>query len=155
MPACVAWDPLIPGECPPSDVLPPNPLPSPPCRGKEGQELWPAIQRILSILFGFGIAALAQTFLFPVFARRQLTERLAAALEASVTLLYGAALQAGEPPAGKGGGDGGDGSAAAAAGRRTAALQRKQRKLAAGLDGLLAPAAVVSGSLGRQSGSRT
>lgn len=138
-------------RCPPHCRLPASRLLNC-CRGKEGQELWPAIQRILSILIGFALAVLAQTFIFPVFARRQLTERLAAALEDSVALLYGSALQAGEQPAGKEGGGGSDGSRAAAASRRTAALQRKQRKQAAGLDGLLGPAAVVSGSCGRRAG---
>lgn len=136
---------------------------------------------MLSILFGFGIAVLFQIFVFPVFARRQLTERLAAALEESVALLYeaaenaqGAGQAAGQPQGGGGGGSSGAASAggaaggkasggsllsrvtwpfgkgavkskaSAAAGSRTAALQRAQRKKAAGLDALLGPTAVVS-----------
>lgn len=125
--------------------------------------MWPAIQRMLSILFGFGIAVLAQILVLPVFARRQLTQRLADALQDSVTLIYASAMDVSGEPAGQaqpGGGSGGASggasgpsaggskeadSKAKAAGKRSAVLQREQRKKAAGLDSLLGPTAVVSG----------
>jgi len=115
--------------------------------------VWPAIQRMLSILFGFGIAVLFQVLVFPVFARRQLTERLAAALEDSVSLIYESAVKAkdnvssaslgGRIDDASGASRRKAGSKGKAAGRRTAALQREQRKKAAGLDSLLGPTAVV------------
>ncbi|PRW05778.1 Aluminum activated malate transporter family [Chlorella sorokiniana] len=133
-------------------------------RSSSGQ-VWPAIQRMLSILFGFGIAVLAQILVLPVFARRQLTERLAAAFEDSVALMYESAVNAGAQDSrdsgansGSGGGSGADsngatngtgggssgkpGSKGKAAGNLTAKLQRQQRKKAAGLDSLLGPTAV-------------
>ena len=126
---------------------------SPRCRASQGQ-VWPAIQRMLSILFGFGIAVLFQVLVFPVFARRQLTERLAAALEDSVSLIYESAVKAkdnvssaslgGRIDDASGASRRKAGSKGKAAGRRTAALQREQRKKAAGLDSLLGPTAVVS-----------
>ena len=120
--------------------------------------MWPAIQRMLSILFGFGIAVLAQILVLPVFARRQLTQRLADALQDSVTLIYASAMDVSGEPAGQvqqGGSSASSGtsssggkeaaSKAKAAGKRSAVLQREQRKKAAGLDSLLGPTAVVSG----------
>ncbi|KAL4425283.1 hypothetical protein ABPG75_009299 [Micractinium tetrahymenae] len=94
-------------------------------RAPEGEEVWPAIRRMISILIGFGIAAVVQLSVFPVFARRQLTDRLACALEASVCTLYEAAAGAVHQQPG-----------------HTAKLQRAQLKAAAGLDALVKPTAV-------------
>lgn len=106
--------------------------------------MWPAITRMLSIMIGFAISGLVQILVLPVFARRQLTEALAAALEHSVALIYeqAAAAQGGQKA--QQGCAGGGAGGSAAAGERTAVLQRAQRKQAAALDGLLGPTAVVS-----------
>lgn len=59
----------------------PAQLQAPPhCRSEYGQEVVDAIRRLVSILIGIGIPCLVQLTVFPVFACRQLTERLAAAL---------------------------------------------------------------------------
>ena len=137
------WRPCCPSPprpCPwPSDS--PDPAPTALRRAAEGQEVVDAIRRLVSILIGILIPCVVQLVVFPVFARRQLTERLAAALEDSVAMLLAAAAHAMYHPKGRRGGK-------AAGLEETASLQRVQRKMVAGMDKLLQPTRTVRRAAG-------
>ena len=93
-----------------------------------------ALRRLVSILIGVLIACATQLLVLPIWARRQLTERLGDSLHDAVDLLVATHAKATSRPAG---GDGG------VPGSQTAALQRAQRKKASALDALLAATTVV------------
>lgn len=113
-----------------------------PRRATDGSDFTNAMRRLVSIIIGIAIPCIVQLLVFPVFARRQLTERLAAALGESVCLLRDAAASAVHLPksASSKGGAGGEG---AGIGSQAARLQRAQRKVASGMDKLLDPTATV------------
>ena len=105
--------------------------------------MWPAVQRMLSVLVGIGIACLVQLAVLPIWAHRQLTRRLADSLGRSVALLRGCVAAVKEQA--QSGGGGGGGASGGRAGARAASVQRMQRKAAARLDALLKPTATVGG----------
>lgn len=120
----------------------------------DGQEISRAIRRQASILIGIVVAALAQLLVLPLWARRQLCERLAAALEDAVGTLRCAGSSVLYRPQGGGQASGSPGAAGdAQLASRTTVLQRAQRQAMAAMDALLVPTATVRVPRGCSSGA--